>query len=135
MKVQTQRQIKSNARFSLQPQKAKTIGAVLKSAVKYLTYFVGITIMLSDIFNGVSVALAGVGGVAVGFGTQSLVKDIINGKDINGVSKLSLEDLASVIVRGGWPAAIDVKTDAKYRISKEYVKLYFTRIAEFHIRV
>lgn len=50
------------------------------------------------------------------------IKDIINGKDINGVSKLSLEDLASVIVRGGWPAAIDVKTDAKYRISKEYVK-------------
>lgn len=50
------------------------------------------------------------------------IKDIIDGKDINGVSKLSLEDLASVIVRGGWPAAIDVKTDAKYRISKEYVK-------------
>lgn len=50
------------------------------------------------------------------------LKDILDGKDIKGVSKLSLEDIASVIVRGGWPAAINVKTDAKYRFSKEYVK-------------
>jgi hypothetical protein len=49
-------------------------------------------------------------------------KDILDGKDINGVSKLSLEDLASIIVRGGWPAAIEIKSDAKYRFAKEYVK-------------
>lgn len=48
--------------------------------------------------------------------------DILNGKDIKGVSKLSLEDLASVIVRGGWPASIEIKSDAKYRFSREYVK-------------
>lgn len=49
-------------------------------------------------------------------------QDIINGKDINGVSKLSLEDLAGTIVRGGWPASINVNSDAKYRFAKEYVK-------------
>lgn len=49
-------------------------------------------------------------------------KDILEGKDIKGISKLSLEDLASVIVRGGWPAAININSDAKYRIAKEYVK-------------
>lgn len=48
--------------------------------------------------------------------------DILKGKDISGVSKLSLEDLASIIVRGGWPASIEVKSDAKYRFAKEYVK-------------
>ena len=48
--------------------------------------------------------------------------DILEGKDISGVSKLSLEDLASIIVRGGWPASIEVKSDAKYRFAKEYVK-------------
>ncbi len=48
--------------------------------------------------------------------------DILEGKDISGVSKLSLEDLASIIVRGGWPAAIEIKSDAKYRFAKEYVK-------------
>lgn len=48
--------------------------------------------------------------------------DILNGKEISGVSKLSLEDLASITVRGGWPASILVKSDAKYRFAKEYVK-------------
>lgn len=49
-------------------------------------------------------------------------KDILEGKDISGVSQLSLEDLASIIVRGGWPAAIEVKSELKYRFAKEYVK-------------
>ncbi len=49
-------------------------------------------------------------------------KDILEGNDISGVSKLSLEDLASIIVRGGWPAAIEIKSKLKYRFAKEYVK-------------
>lgn len=48
--------------------------------------------------------------------------DILEGKDISGVSKLSLDDLANIIVRGGWPASINVKSDLKYRFAKEYVK-------------
>ncbi len=49
-------------------------------------------------------------------------KDILEGKDIKGVSKLSLEDIADVIVRGGWPASIEVKSNMKYRFAQEYVK-------------
>ena len=49
-------------------------------------------------------------------------RSILNGEDISGVSKLSLEDLASIVVRGGWPASIEVKSDAKYRFAQEYVK-------------
>ncbi len=49
-------------------------------------------------------------------------KDIVEGKDIAGVSKLTLEDIASIIVRGGWPASIGVKGDIKYKFAKEYVK-------------
>ena len=48
--------------------------------------------------------------------------DILEGKDISGVSNLSLEDIASIIIRGGWPASIEVKSDAKYRFAQEYVK-------------
>lgn len=48
-------------------------------------------------------------------------EDILNGKDIEGVSKLTLEDIASIIVRGGWPASLDIKSDAKYKIAKQYV--------------
>lgn len=49
-------------------------------------------------------------------------KDILEGKDISSVSNLSLEDIASIIVRGGWPAALEIESDAKYRVAKEYVK-------------
>lgn len=73
------RQIKSNARFTMDNQKAKTIGGVLKSGLKYMTYFIGIAIIIGSVFSGMSLAVAGVGGVALGFGTQSLVKDVING--------------------------------------------------------
>ena len=50
------------------------------------------------------------------------LNDLFLGKDISGVSKLSLENLASVIVRGGWPASIGIDEDIKYRFAKEYVK-------------
>lgn len=53
---------------------------------------------------------------------EVMFSDIIEGKDVSGVSKLSLENLASIIVRGGWPAAIEVKGDVQYRFAKEYVK-------------
>lgn len=104
------RQIKSNARFSLDPQKAKTIGAVLKSAVKYSTYFIGVAIILSYIFNGVSVALAGVGGVAVGFGTQSLVKDIINGVFILFEDQYGVGDYITINKYSGIVESIGIRT-------------------------
>lgn len=73
------KQVKSKLRFTLDNQKAITIGEVLKSVLKYLVYFFGITMMFSDIFSKIPVAVASVGGVAIGFGAQSLVKDLING--------------------------------------------------------
>ena len=48
--------------------------------------------------------------------------DILDGKDIKGESKLSLEDIAGIIVRGGWPASIGIESKNKYRFAKEYVK-------------
>lgn len=73
------KQIESDARLSLDPQKAKTLGGVLRSVLRYMTYFIGSLLILSDVFSGISVAIASVGGVALGFGAQSLIKDIING--------------------------------------------------------
>lgn len=104
------RQISSNAKFSLEPQKAKTIGEVLKSAVKYLTYFIGITLILSDVFSGVSVALAGVGGVAVGFGTQSLVKDIINGIFVLFEDQYGVGDYITIDKYSGIVESIGIRT-------------------------
>lgn len=49
------------------------------------------------------------------------LQDIIDGKDIAAVNKMSLEDIAGVIVRGGWPASLDIPNDNKYNVAKDYV--------------
>lgn len=73
------RQVASKASFSLEPQKALTIGEVLKSVLKYTVYIIGIGSMLYDILAKIPVALVSAGGFAIGLGAQSLVKDLING--------------------------------------------------------
>lgn len=62
-------------------QRNNTLKSVLKSALRYLIYFIAATMILATF--GISpapiLASAGVLGLAVGFGAQSLVKDIITG--------------------------------------------------------
>ncbi|MFA5577253.1 MAG: mechanosensitive ion channel family protein [Tissierellaceae bacterium] len=62
-------------------KRAHTIGELLKNLVKYTLYFIA-TIIILDMFNintSSILATAGIGGLAIGFGAQSLVKDIITG--------------------------------------------------------
>lgn len=73
------KQIDTNFKFSLDSRKAHTLGTLLKSILLYSVYFIGITTILSSIFGNISWAFASVGGVAVGLGAQSFVKDVING--------------------------------------------------------
>jgi small conductance mechanosensitive channel len=74
-----QKQVESNAVFSLDSQRAKTLGEVLKSVLKYSVYFMGITTIVSILFGGISITFASIGGIAVGLGAQSIIKDLING--------------------------------------------------------
>lgn len=53
-------------------------------------------------------------------GSVSL-NDIINGKDISGVSTLDFDSLINAIMRGGWPESLNIDGDNKYKISKDYV--------------
>mgnify|MGYP004526614535 FL=1 len=54
-------------------------------------------------------------------GSVSL-NDIINGKDISGVSSLDFNGLINAMMRGGWPESLNIEGDNKYKISKDYVK-------------
>ena len=104
------RQMESNARFSMDNQKAKTIGEVLKSVLKYMTYFIGAALILSDAFNGISVAMASVGGFALGFGAQSLVKDIINGFFILFEDQYGVGDHVTIGTFSGIVETIGIRT-------------------------
>lgn len=62
-------------------KRANTIGIILKKVVRYTLYFVGLLMVLEmfGIRTTSILATAGVGGLAIGFGAQSLVKDVITG--------------------------------------------------------
>lgn len=66
-------------KYSLNPGMSKTIAAILSSILKYFVYFVGIVAIITEFFNTISFTFAGIGGIALGFGAQSFIKDIVNG--------------------------------------------------------
>lgn len=79
-------------------RKVKTLVAVFKNVLKYVLYFITIVIIL-DIFgvNTSSIlATAGIGGLAISFGAQSLVKDIITGFFILFEDQYSVGDYITV---------------------------------------
>jgi small conductance mechanosensitive channel len=67
-------------KYKINTKRIDTMSTLMRSIYKYSIYAIaGITI-LTDIFDLKSVlAAAGIGGVAIGFGAQSLIKDIISG--------------------------------------------------------
>ncbi|NLW16414.1 MAG: mechanosensitive ion channel family protein [Firmicutes bacterium] len=68
-------------RTTMDPQKAKTLETLLQSGLRYLIYFIaGITILSTLGVKTESVlASAGIVGIAIGFGAQSLVQDVVTG--------------------------------------------------------
>jgi len=58
-----------------------TVGKLLKNITSYLIYFIGALLILAEFHVNLAPLLAGAGviSLAIGFGAQSLVKDIITG--------------------------------------------------------
>lgn len=72
-------QDKSKIQFSA--RKMKTLSSLMKNILKYVIYFIVIysVLQILGINTGSILAVAGVGSLAVGFGAQNLVKDVITG--------------------------------------------------------
>ena len=70
---------KGKTNYFISNKRANTIGIILKKSVKYTVYFISV-LMILEMFGVKTtsiLATAGVGGLAIGFGAQSLVKDVI----------------------------------------------------------
>lgn len=63
------------------PKRVQTLKSLALSVMRYTLYFLAITMILEEFNFPVSSLLAGAGilGLAVGFGAQNLVKDVISG--------------------------------------------------------
>jgi small conductance mechanosensitive channel len=79
------------------PQKDKTLETLLASALRYLIYAVAIMLVLGQ-FIDITPIIAGAGvlGLAVGIGAQSLVKDIITGFFIIFEDQFHVGDLVEI---------------------------------------
>ncbi len=75
------RPLEGAADYSQKAQQARTLGPLLKSAALYLLTFLVLMVVLREVGIDVQALLvsAGVVGLAIGLGAQSLIKDVITG--------------------------------------------------------
>ncbi|SDZ07664.1 mechanosensitive ion channel family protein [Tindallia californiensis] len=83
--------------------RVKTLEGLLHSIVRYIVYFVVGTSILSSfgVQVGALLATAGVGGLAIGFGAQNLVRDIITGFFILFENQFTVGDYVEIEGAGG----------------------------------
>ncbi|QMV42178.1 mechanosensitive ion channel family protein [Cohnella cholangitidis] len=72
---------KKSKRLKLRTRRVQTMGRLLKNAASYVFNFIAILLILGEFHIQLAPLLAGAGviGLAIGFGAQSLVKDVITG--------------------------------------------------------
>ncbi|MFD2330698.1 mechanosensitive ion channel family protein [Cohnella sp. GCM10020058] len=72
---------KASKRLKLRTRRVQTVGKLLKNAATYIINFIVLLLVLNEFNINLAPLLAGAGviGLAIGFGAQSLVKDVITG--------------------------------------------------------
>ena len=102
-------QLKSKIRPS--ERREKTLLKLLENALSYIVYFSAILAILAEFMNiSGLLASAGVLGLAVGFGAQSLVKDIISGFFIIFEDQFSVGDYVQIGTALGTVEEIGLRT-------------------------
>lgn len=92
-------------------QRAHTLTYIVKDVARIVIFFVGVTMILSEV--GVDLkpllAAAGLGGLAIGFGAQSLVKDLISGFFILLENSIRMGDVVEVAGVAGIVEEIELR--------------------------
>ena len=95
-----------------QIKRAFTLTHIVRDVARIVILFVGVTMILSEI--GVDLkpllAAAGLGGLAIGFGAQSLVKDLISGFFILWENSIRIGDVVEVAGVAGLVEEVELRT-------------------------
>ena len=93
-------------------QKMKTLAPMINTAIKIAAGFVGGIIILDQLGVNTTPILAGAGivGLAVGFGSQTLVKDLINGLFMLFEESIRVGDYVNAGKEGGIVEAVGLRT-------------------------
>lgn len=92
-------------------KKIKTLRNVIKSIFDILIIVVGTMMIIEKlgINIGPILAAAGVVGIAVGFGSQRLVEDVISGMQILATDQIRVGDVVKIGDKGGFVEKVDLK--------------------------
>ena len=93
-------------------QRAKTLGSILRSTATAIIYSIAILMSLGefDINLGPLIAGAGIAGIALGFGAQSIVKDFLSGFFMLVEDQYAVGDIVDVGEAVGRVEAISLRT-------------------------
>lgn len=94
---------RQHLKMDIDEARVNTLESLLASAIKYTVYFIAGTTILHTlgVQIGAMIATAGVGGLALGFGAQNLVRDVITGFFILFENQFSVGDYVEVDGSGG----------------------------------
>ncbi len=101
-----------NSKDEAQTQRINTLFRILRNFISIAILIIVIMLILSElgIEIGPLIAAAGVVGLAVGFGAQTLVKDIITGLFIILEGQITIGDIVEVAGHSGRVEAITIRT-------------------------
>lgn len=106
-----------------QERKTETIQSVTTSVARYVVYFFALATILSIIGLGATLssllATAGIGGVAIAFGAQSLVKDVVSGMFMLFEHQYSVGEYVEIDDEKGTVEAITIRTTSIRRFTGE----------------
>ena len=93
-------------------KRAATLGAILRKAIVVVVWVVAIIMALKEAGFDVGPMLAGAGvaGLAVGFGAQNLVRDVISGLFLLIENQIRVKDVAIINGTGGLVEEINLRT-------------------------
>lgn len=94
------------------PGQRETFRSLVISIFNYTMYFILITVVLGIFGINVAsmIAVAGVGGIAIGFGAQTLVKDVISGLFLWAEGNVTVGDIVEINGLSGEVEAIAIRT-------------------------
>ncbi len=106
-------------------EKAQTIKTVSDSAVKYAVYFFAAMAILGVLGLGAAVssmlAAAGIGGIVIALGAQSLVKDVVSGMFMLFENQFAVGEYIEIDGEKGTISAVTLRTTSFTKFSGETV--------------
>jgi moderate conductance mechanosensitive channel len=93
-------------------KRARTLGSVVNNVLSVLVISIAILMVLRELHMDITPVLTGAGivGLAVGFGAQTLVRDIISGFFLILEDQVRVGDVAAINGTGGLVEAINLRT-------------------------